>query len=275
MRAIAVANFSYGWLTAGLVFYHFERLTVLCLIYFALEVTIVLGLSWIEWSKGSHSSDWFSPALRIRLEKWHQKRVLTPGHQGKRLLERSSIKHRPFFSFSMETEFKTFAWRMVAVHTITYFLVGIAAMNIFDYTHHFSTGALGQFMKPTDSPWVAAGPGLQVIRGLIFAGVLWPFREKILLTRRGWLPLWGLFTGLSILSTFGPAPGSVDGLIYTTIPVRLQILFLPELILQSLLLSLGVFYWYASPKKGFNILSVVLLVLVLLMSLAGFLSLAQ
>ena len=170
-------------------------------------------------------------------------------------------------------EFATFAWRLIAVHTITYFLAGVAAMYFFNYEELFVSGSLAGFMKPTDSPWVALGPALQVFRGLIFAVALWPFRAVFLNRAYGWQKLWLLFIGLAILSTFGPAPGSVDGLIYTQVPVGLQVRLLPELIIQSLLLSLGLYYWYVAPKKAFNYLSAFLLVLILLMGLAGFFSL--
>jgi hypothetical protein len=169
--------------------------------------------------------------------------------------------------------FGIFLWRLTALHLITYFIVGIIAMNLFSYEHLFSSGNLALLMKPLDSPWVALGPGFQIFRGLVFAIVLWPFKSVFLNTEYGWLKLWLLFIGLSILSTFGPAIGSIDGMIYTTIPIGRQILFLPELFSQSFLLSFGIYYWYRKPKRVFKIISIILVSLILLMSVAGFLSL--
>lgn len=169
--------------------------------------------------------------------------------------------------------FGIFLWRITAIHTVTYFIVGILTMNIFDYESIFTTGNLSSFMKSLDSPWVALGPGLQILRGFIFAIVLWPFRSIFLNENNGWFKLWLLFIGLSILATFGPAIGSIDGMIYTTIPISQQILFLPELIMQSFLLSFFIFYWYFKPKKAYNIISIILVSLIILMSIAGFLSL--
>lgn len=173
------------------------------------------------------------------------------------------------------SQFGIFFWRITALHVITYFLVGIIAMNLFNYEQIFSSGNLASFMKPIDSPWVALGPGLQLFRGLLFALVLWPFKSIFLDENNGWLKLWGLFIGLSILSTFGPALGSIDGIIYTTIPIKHQLLFLPELLVQSLLLSFLISYWYRHPKKVFNILSIILVTLILLMSMAAYLSLSS
>jgi serine/threonine protein phosphatase 1 len=48
---------------------------------------------------------------------------------------------------------------------------------------------------PLTSPWLAAGPALQVARGLVFALVLWPFRRVFLEGRAGCLKFWGRTTG--------------------------------------------------------------------------------
>jgi len=172
-------------------------------------------------------------------------------------------------------EILTFAWRVTSIHAITYFIVGILAMNIFNYKELFASENLNSFMKPIDSAMVALGPVLQIIRGLIFASVLWSFKSVFLSQKFGWFKLWLLFIGLSILSTFGPAIGSIDGMIYTTIPVSQQILFLPELIIQSFLLSFLIFYWYRKPRKAYNIISIILVVLISLMSIAGYLTLSS
>lgn len=165
-----------------------------------------------------------------------------------------------------------FIWRVTAVHVITYFFIGVLSMSAFNYRDFFTSGNLNSFMKPIDSAWVVLGPGLQLFRGLIFGLVLWPFRSIFLLKEQGWLKLWFLFIGLSILSTFGPAIGSIDGMIYTTIPIWQQLVFLPELIIQSFLLSYLLHYWYQKPKKAIHVASVLLVALVVLTSIAGFLA---
>lgn len=173
---------------------------------------------------------------------------------------------------SKADRFGIFLWRITAIHVITYFIIGIITMNVFDYGTVFTNGNLGSFMKTLDSPWVALGPSLQIFRGVIFALVLWPFRSNFLYQEYGWFRLWLLFIGLSILATFGPAIGSIDGMIYTTIPISQQLLFLPELLVQSFLLSFLMFYWFKKPKKAYLIISIILVSLIILMSLAGFLS---
>ena len=54
---------------------------------------------------------------------------------------------------------------------------------------------------------------------------------------------------LGVFSTFGPAFGSVEGLIYTTIPLRSQLLGLWEVLLQSFLFSFILFRWVDQPEK--------------------------
>ena len=168
--------------------------------------------------------------------------------------------------------FGTFAWRIIATHTITYFIAGISAFYLFNYEESFQTGDLSVLMKPTDSPWVMAGSALQIFRGILFALVLWPFKSVFLDDKRGWLKLWSLFIGLAILGTTGPAPGSFEGIIYTNFPVMDQIIGLRETVFQTLVFSLLVYYWYKYPKKIWNILSIIIVTLILLMIIAGLLA---
>jgi CDP-diglyceride synthetase len=104
-------------------------------------------------------------------------------------------------------------------------------------------------MRSTSDPLVMAGPLFQPIRGVIFASALYPLRSVLFAERRGWLILWWLLLALGVLSTFGPSPGSIEGMIYTTISPLKQILGLWEVLLQSLLFSVILFYWVNHPEK--------------------------
>lgn len=166
--------------------------------------------------------------------------------------------------------FIPFLWRITSLHMITYFMAGVLAMFVFNYKEAFVTGALKGFMQPLDTPMVALGPALQFFRGFIFAVVLWPFKSIFLSRPAGWAKLWLLFVGLGILSTFGPAPGSIDGMIYTMVPVTQQLHFLPELLFQSLLLSLGIYYWSRKPLAAYNYIAIALVALIILLGIAGY-----
>src|SRR5512142_1769687 len=87
--------------------------------------------------------------------------------------------------------FGRFFLRVTACHMVTYTIAGILAFYLADYQHAFASEHLACYMLPTSSKWVAVGPALQVIRGLVFAVCLYPFRRVFLEERRGWLKLWG------------------------------------------------------------------------------------
>jgi hypothetical protein len=114
--------------------------------------------------------------------------------------------------------------KTVLVHTVTYFLMGLLAVNLLNYRTQFADAITGVYMRPVSDPLVALGPALQVIRGLLFAAAFYPLREILFGRKNGWLITWLLLVTLGILSTFGAAPGSVEGLLYTKMPVGLQIL---------------------------------------------------
>ncbi len=139
--------------------------------------------------------------------------------------------------------------KVVIVHTVTYFVAGVLAYTIGEYEKTFSQPPLSYFMRPTSDRWVMAGPLFQPIRGVIFALAFYPLRSVLFERRRGWLTLWWLLLALGVLSTFGPAPGSVEGLIYTIITPLDQMLGLWEVLLQSFLLSVALFHWVNHPEK--------------------------
>ena len=160
--------------------------------------------------------------------------------------------------------------KTAVVHTITYFCAGLLAYTLGDYETAFSQPPLSHFMRPTSDPWVMAGPLLQPIRGVIFALALYPLRSVLFGPRQGWLILWWLLVALGVLSTFGPAPGSVEGLIYTIIPPLDQVLGLWEVLLQSLLFSAVLVYWIKRPGRPWlNWTLGVVFTLAMLLPLAG------
>jgi hypothetical protein len=143
----------------------------------------------------------------------------------------------------------TLSFKTIVVHTVTYMVAGITAYTLADYETVYAQPPLSNFMRQTSSPWVMAGPLFQPIRGLIFALALYPLREVIFTRKNGWLILWWLLVALGILSTFGPAPGSIEGMVYTIIPPLSQLLGLWEVLAQALLLASLLFYWVNHPEK--------------------------
>ena len=163
--------------------------------------------------------------------------------------------------------------KTIVAHTLTYFLIGFLAFTIFNYEAQFAQAEVRTWMRQTDDPVVALGPALQPIRGIIFALAFYPLREVLFKRRNGWLITWWLLIALGILSTFGPTPGSVEGMIYLA-PSASGFFSggMLEILTQSFLFSALLYYWINHPEKRWlNWLLGILLVLVVLMSLIGYL----
>ena len=165
--------------------------------------------------------------------------------------------------------------KSIVSHTLTYFLVGLVASIVFNYSADFARPELRSYMRQIGDPMIALGPALQPIRGLLFALAFYPLRELLFRKKNGWLITWWLLVALGIFSTFGPASGSVEGAIYTTLPFVDQFLSggMLEILTQSLLFSMLLYYWVNHPEKRWlNWLLGILFALVILMSALGYLA---
>ena len=161
--------------------------------------------------------------------------------------------------------------KTIVVHTVTYFIMGILALTFLEYKTAFAEPITREYMRQVDEPIVALGPALQFIRGILFAVAFYPLREILFGRKNGWLITWLLLVTLGILSTFGAAPGSVEGLLYTKMSVSLQISGWLEVMTQALLLSAVLYYWVNHPEKKWLawILGIIYM-LVIIFSILGF-----
>ncbi|MDR0794943.1 MAG: hypothetical protein LBE79_02655 [Tannerella sp.] len=166
-----------------------------------------------------------------------------------------------------------FMWRVTAAHVFAYFIAGVFAMTLFDYENWFSSNEiLSSMMKPTTAPIIAlGGTSLQVLRGIFIALVLLPLRKVFTEEKYGFLKLGLLILGLSVLSTFGPAFGSIEGFIYTKMSVMEQITGYPEAILWISLFIGILWVLYKFEKKAINTIAITLLTLLVLMGVIGYL----
>lgn len=163
--------------------------------------------------------------------------------------------------------------KTIVVHTVTYVFVGLLALALFQYKTLLASPAYSSFFRQTDDPLLAAGPLFQPIRGILFGLVFYLLQEVLFGKKNGWLITWVTLVILGIFSTFGPAPGSVEGMIYTTLPVVGQLGGLIEILLQSLLLSIVIFYWVNHPEKNWlNWVLGLLFIVVLLLPALGLLA---
>lgn len=168
-------------------------------------------------------------------------------------------------------------WKIILkttiVHTVTYFLVGLLALVFLDYSEKYADPAISILMRQTTDPLVAAGPLFQIIRGALFGIVFFLLRDLVLERKHGWLTLWAVLVIVGVLSPFGAAPASIEGMIYTTLPLWFHINGMPEILLQSLLLTGIATWWINNPQnKWVGWLMGVIFVVVLLLGTAGVLA---
>ena len=168
-----------------------------------------------------------------------------------------------------EVRFPTLAIKTIICHTITYFVIGALAARFLHYAEAMAKPDSG--MRPMSSPWVVAGPLFQPLRGLVFAAVFYPLRGCLFGRKYSWLFLSWMLVGLGILSTFGPAGGSIEGMIYTPTPVLQQLRGWIEVVPQALLLATLLAYWVERPSKGLNWLMGIVFVVLMALSVLGLL----
>jgi hypothetical protein len=172
---------------------------------------------------------------------------------------------------SSEPRFWPLTAKTVVCHTITYFGMGLLAFHFLHYADWINKPNSG--MRHVTDPRVILGPSLQIIRGVLFALVFYPFRDILFNRKNGWLLMAWILIGVGILGTFAAAPGSLEGFIYTTMPVAYQIRGYLEIVPQAFLLSILLYYWVRHPGKVWlnSVLGVAFAICVLL-PILGFIS---
>jgi len=139
--------------------------------------------------------------------------------------------------------------KTIVTHTSSYFILGLLASTVFNYAGLYAHTSLNLFMRQTNDPLVVAGTLFQPLRGALFGVVFYLLGNRIFKKKNGWLVLWIVLVALGIIGTFGPTPGSLEGMIYTVLPLSIQLTGLPEVILQALSLSVVLVYWINHPEK--------------------------
>ncbi len=169
-----------------------------------------------------------------------------------------------------QPRFVGLAAKTIVSHTLTYFLMGVLASQFLNYAALMARPDSG--MRHFDDPWVMAGPLFQPLRGLVFALVFYPLRRCLFGRKNGWLLMSWILIALGILATFGPASGSIEGMIYTPVPIRDQLRGWLEVVPQAVLLSALLCYWVNhAEKKWLNWLLGILFAIAMAMPVLGLL----
>jgi hypothetical protein len=169
-----------------------------------------------------------------------------------------------------EIRFPSLAAKTIVCHSITYVFMGVLAAHFLNYADLMKRPESG--IRQITDPLVMAGPLFQPIRGLVFALVFYPLRAFLFDRRNGWLIMSWMLIALGILSTFAAASGSIEGMIYTTVPILDQLKGWLEIVPQALLLSALLCYWVNHPeKKWINWLLGIVFVIVMTLPVLGLL----
>jgi hypothetical protein len=160
--------------------------------------------------------------------------------------------------------------KTIAVHTVSYTLMGIIASTYLNYREAYSLPYMECWMRQFGDPMLTAGPLFQPLRGIVFALVFYPLREILFGRNYGWAVTWWLLVGIGILSPFGPPPGSIEGMIYTFIPIAEQLRGYLEIIPQAFLLAAGLYYWINHPDiKWLNLVIVIFFTIAVILPVLG------
>lgn len=138
--------------------------------------------------------------------------------------------------------------RYITVHVLLYLLVGIIFMNLMNYEEVFNTNEHFSNFRELDSPIVRASILFQIIRGFLVALIIIPFRETIMKSRFGWLMLFGVLFGGTVVLNQSAASGTIEGFIYTTTSFKEHLSGMPEVIVQSL--GISYLFWLWERKRG-------------------------
>lgn len=133
--------------------------------------------------------------------------------------------------------------RFTLTHVITYLVCGLIFMTFMGYEKEFTMNESFSHFRPLNSPIVQAAVLFQLIRGGFFALILYPFRDKIIESRFGWLMLFGVIWGMTSIGAVNAAPGSIEGFIYTDVSLKTHLIGMPEVISQAFVFSL-LFWWW-------------------------------
>lgn len=140
----------------------------------------------------------------------------------------------------MKNEKVKFVIKATVAHFVSYLICGLIFSKLFNYEVLFKLDNVQYFMRDAYGNSSLIGPFVQILRGAIIGCILLILKDNVLKMKNSWLYLWIIFAGLGILCTPGAAPASIEGIVYSQLPLEFHLKTAPELIVQTLLFSLWV-----------------------------------
>ncbi len=138
---------------------------------------------------------------------------------------------------------KGYLFRFSLVHVIIYVFIALLFRNYLNYNEQFTSSVLYNNFRNIDSTIMRFAPLFQLGRGLFLGLIIYPVYNCIIGVKYGWLRLFALLWGLSLIGSVAATPGSIEGFIYTKTPIIEHLLGLPEVTLQTMLFSLIFVSW--------------------------------
>ena len=89
-----------------------------------------------------------------------------------------------------------------------------------------------------------------LLRYTITYVVIYPISKPIIDSEKGWLYLFGLLFGLTAVLSLPAAPGTIEGFIYTDVSAVAHFVGMPEILVQSLLISFLYWLWQRKGRKN-------------------------
>jgi hypothetical protein len=133
-----------------------------------------------------------------------------------------------------------FIIKVMIAHFISYLICGFVFANLFNYKELFELGNVQYYMKDAYGNSSLIGPFVQILRGGIIGAILLILKDNVLQKKHSWLYLWIIFAGLGIICTPAASPVSIEGIVYSQLPLEFHLKTAPEIFTQTLLFSVWV-----------------------------------
>lgn len=133
-----------------------------------------------------------------------------------------------------------FVIKATVAHFVSYLICGLIFSKVFNYEVLFQLDNVKYFMRDAYGNSSLIGPFVQILRGAIIGCILLILKDNVLKKKNAWLYLWILFAGLGIICTPSASPASIEGIIYSQLPLEFHLKTAPEVFVQTLLFSLWV-----------------------------------
>lgn len=133
-----------------------------------------------------------------------------------------------------------FITKAIVAHFVSYLICGLIFANLFNYKELFELDNVKFFMRDAYGNSSLIGPFVQILRGAIIGCILLILKDNVLQKKHSWFYLWIIFAGLGIICTPAASPVSIEGIVYSQLPLEFHLKIAPELIVQTLLFSVWV-----------------------------------